>query len=246
MSSNYNFSGRNILVTGAGSGIGRCICEGLHKAGAKVYAVSQTQKKLESLQAECPGMEIVCVDLSDWDKTREVLSTLPAMHGLVNNAGISALSSFLEATPKQFDEIFACNVRAMLNVSQIVANKMIENKIKGSIVNMSSQASRAALKDHVIYSSSKGAVDSMTANGALELGPHGIRVNCLNPTVVLTDMGRMAWSDPAKGGPMLAKIPLGRFAEVEEVVGPTLFLLSDDSSMINGIILPIDGGFLAT
>lgn len=191
-------------------------------------------------------MVTVCVNLSDWDKTREVLSALPPMHGLVNNAGISTLSSFLEASPEDFDRIFACNVRAALNVSQIFAKKMIENKIAGSIVNVSSQASRAALKDHVIYSSSKGALDSMTANGALELGPHGIRVNCINPTVVLTEMGRMAWSDPAKGGPMLAKIPLGRFAEVEEVVKPTLFLLSDDSSMINGIILPIDGGFLAT
>jgi len=246
MASNYNFSGRRILVTGAGSGIGRSICEDLHKAGAKVYAVSQTQEKLISLQGEFPGLETVCVDLSNWDKTKEMLSALPSMHGLVNNAGTSVLSSFLDATPDQFDRIFACNVKAALNVSQIVAKKMIEDKVKGSIVNMSSQASRAALRDHVIYSSSKGALDSMTLVGALELGEKGIRVNCVNPTVVMTAMGRMAWSDPVKGGPMLAKIPLGRFAEVEEVVKTTLFLLSDDSSMINGVILPVDGGFLAT
>jgi len=80
---------------------------------------------------------------------------------------------------------------------------------------------------------------------ALELGPHKIRVNSVNPTVVLTSMGKMAWSDPAKAGPMLAKIPLGRFAEVEEVVDAVIFLLSDKSSMINGVALPIDGGFLA-
>eukprot|EP00088_Acartia_fossae_P027184 TRINITY_DN2793_c0_g1_i7.p1 TRINITY_DN2793_c0_g1~~TRINITY_DN2793_c0_g1_i7.p1 ORF type:complete len:261 (-),score=50.57 TRINITY_DN2793_c0_g1_i7:22-762(-) len=246
MSSNYDFSGRNILVTGAGSGIGRALCEDLYKARAQVYAVSQTQKKLDSLKAACPGVETVCVNLSDWDQTREKLEALPPMHGLVNNAGTSVLSSFLEAKPEEFDSVFACNVRAVLNVSQIVAKKMIDNKIKGSIVNMSSQASRAALQDHVVYSSSKGALDSMTANGALELGPHGIRTNCVNPTVVMTAMGREAWSDPAKGGPMLAKIPLGRFAELEDVVRPTMFLLSDDSAMLNGIILPVDGGFLAT
>lgn len=80
---------------------------------------------------------------------------------------------------------------------------------------------------------------------ALELGPHGIRTNCVNPTVVLTDMGRLGWSEPAKAQSMLSKIPLGRFAEVQEVVDAVVFLLSDRASMINGVYLPVDGGFLA-
>lgn len=80
---------------------------------------------------------------------------------------------------------------------------------------------------------------------ALELGPHGIRVNCVNPTVVLTDMGRLGWSEPQKAKSMLDKIPMGRFAEVGEIVDAVLFLLSDRASMINGVYLPVDGGFLA-
>ena len=80
---------------------------------------------------------------------------------------------------------------------------------------------------------------------ALELGPKGIRVNAVNPTVVNTEMAKVAWSDPAKAGPMLARIPQGRFAEVEDVVNPVMFLLSDNSDMINGTMLPVDGGFLA-
>ncbi|XP_023331819.1 D-erythrulose reductase isoform X2 [Eurytemora carolleeae] len=80
----------------------------------------------------------------------------------------------------------------------------------------------------------------------LELGEHGIRVNCVNPTVVLTSMGKLAWSDPAKAGPMLDKIPLGRFAEIDDVVSGVLFLLSDQAALINAVTLPIDGGFLAT
>lgn len=80
---------------------------------------------------------------------------------------------------------------------------------------------------------------------ALELGPHNIRVNCVNPTVVLTDMGRLGWSEPEKAREMLSKIPLGRFAEVDEVVYAVLFYLSDKSTMCNGTQLPIDGGFLA-
>ena len=79
---------------------------------------------------------------------------------------------------------------------------------------------------------------------ALELSGSGIKVNCVNPTVVLTDLGRAAWTDPVKAGPMKAKIPMGRFAEVEDVVQPILFLLSDDSQMVNGSNMYVDGGFV--
>ena len=79
----------------------------------------------------------------------------------------------------------------------------------------------------------------------LELGPKGIRVNCVNPTVVMTEMGKKGWSDPAKAGPMLKAIPLGRFAEVEDVVNAVVFLLSDHASLISGVTLPVDGGFTA-
>lgn len=102
------------------------------------------------------------------------------------------------------------------------------------------------LKEHASYCASKGALDQLTRVMALELGPHNIRCNCVNPTVIMTDMGKMAWSDQEKAAPMLAQIPLGRFGEVDEVVNTVKFLLSDDSSMINGVTLPIDGGFLAT
>ncbi|KAG8565096.1 hypothetical protein GDO81_012711, partial [Engystomops pustulosus] len=92
----------------------------------------------------------------------------------------------------------------------------------------------------------KGALDMMTKVMALELGPKKIRVNCVNPTVVMTDMGRANWSDAQKAAPMLNRIPLGRFAEVDDVVHSVLFLLSDKSAMITGACLPVDGGFLVT
>ena len=122
---------------------------------------------------------------------------------------------------------------------------MIEQKYRGSIVNISSQAGMVALKDHVVYGASKGAVDQITRNHALELGPHGIRVNSINPTVVLTDMGRRGWSDPAKATDMLSKIPMGKFAEVEDIVHLIAYISSDKADMISGVILPIDGGFTA-
>nr|CAD7594550.1 unnamed protein product [Timema genevievae] len=103
----------------------------------------------------------------------------------------------------------------------------------------------AGLANHLVYCGTKGAVDAMTRAMALELGPHNIRVNTVNPTVVMTAMGKLGWSIPEKAASMVSKIPLGRLAEVHEVVDATIFLLSDKSSMISGIALPVDGGFLA-
>jgi NAD(P)-dependent dehydrogenase (short-subunit alcohol dehydrogenase family) len=138
----------------------------------------------------------------------------------------------------------AVNVRALLVVSQVVAAGMILRGQGGAIVNLSSQASLAGLFDHAAYCASKGAVDALTRVMAQELGPHGIRVNGVNPTVTLTPMGEMAWSDPRKSGPMLAKIPLGHFAQPSDVADAVAYLLSDHAAMIHGVALPIDGGYL--
>nr|KAF6415457.1 dicarbonyl and L-xylulose reductase [Molossus molossus] len=129
---------------------------------------------------------------------------------------------------------------------QIVARDLIARGAPGSIVNVSSQASQRALTNHSVYCATKGAMDMLTKVMALELGPHKIRVNAVNPTVVMTPMGKANWSDPRKAKTILDRIPLGRFAEVENVVDFILFLLSDRSSMTTGSTVPVDGGFLAT
>ncbi|KYO20469.1 beta-1,3-N-acetylglucosaminyltransferase radical fringe [Alligator mississippiensis] len=141
---------------------------------------------------------------------------------------------------------FDVNLRAALQVSQIVARQLIARGAPGAIVNVSSQASQRALQGHTVYCCTKSALDMLTKMMALELGPHKIRVNAVNPTVVMTDMGRVNWSEPQKAGAMLSRIPLGRFAEVDEVVNSILFLLSDQSAMTTGALLPVDGGFLAS
>ena len=153
---------------------------------------------------------------------------------------------FLETDPASFDQVMAINVRGSLVVGQIAAKNMVARGVGGSIVNVSSQAAQVGLVDHTSYCSSKAAQDGLTRCMAVELGKHGIRTNSVNPTVVLTDMGRLAWSDPVKAGPMLSRIPTGRFAEVDDVVSVVLFLLSDNAAMINGSAVPVDGGFLST
>lgn len=195
---------------------------------------------------QCPGVEPVCVDLGDWEATEKALSSVGPVDLLVNNAAVALLQPFLEVTKEACDQSFSVNLRAVIQVSQIVARGMIARGVPGAIVNISSQASQRALTNHSVYCSTKGALDMLTKMMALELGPHKIRVNAVNPTVVMTSMGRINWSDPQKAKAMLDRIPLGKFAEVENVVDAILFLLSDRSGMTSGSTLPVDGGFLAT
>lgn len=234
------------MVTGAGKGIGAGITRKLVELGAHVYAVSRTNSDLVKLVSDL-GEKItpICLDISDWADCEQKLAIINDVTGLVNNAAVAICSPFLEATEKEFNVQFDINVKAMMHISQIVAKSMVERKIGGSIVNMSSQASQAALTDHVVYGMTKAAVDQMTRVMALELGPHKIRVNAVNPTVVMTAMAAVGWSKPEKRDPMIAKIPLGRFCEVSDVVGPVLYFLSDLSLMVTGTTHPIDGGFLA-
>ena len=239
------FDGKRVLVTGTGKGIGRVIAAKLVEAGAHVVAISRMQSDLDSLKAEV-GCEIITADLGDAKQARGAAEAAGEIDLLVNNAGISILQPFLETTVEAFDQIMAVNVRAILIVSQVIAKGMIARGNGGVIVNVSSQASTRAVKDHTAYCASKGAVDQLTRMMALELGPHQIRVNAVHPTVVMTPMGQMAWGDPAKSAPMLARIPLKRFAESNHVSDAVLYLLSDHSDMINGVMLPIDGGFLST
>jgi L-xylulose reductase len=239
------FTGKRIVVTGAGKGIGREIARHLAAEGAHVIAVSRTPADLETLRAEI-ACTVITADLADPLAPAEVVAQAGKVDLLVNNAGISVPEPFLEASAESFDRTMGINVRAVMLLSQLVASAWIARGHKGAIVNLSSQASQAALRDHAAYCASKGALDMLTKVMALELGPHGIRVNSVNPTVTLTPMGKMAWGDPTKSGPMLAKIPLGRFAEPREVATVVAFLLSENAAMMSGATVPVDGGFLAT
>jgi len=243
----FRFDGKRAVVTGAGKGIGYDACVALTKAGAEVIAVTRTQADLDLLVEECGDAIIpALVDISDVEKTTQVLEAAGDIDLVVNNAGIASLQPFLETTTADFDQVMNINLRAALVVSQIAARNMIDRGVSGAIVNVSSQASKVGLVDHASYCASKGALDQLSRVMAVELGPKGIRTNCVNPTVVLTAMGRLAWSDPVKAEPMLSRIPVGRFAETEDVVDAILYLLSDKAGMCNGVCLPIDGGFLTT
>lgn len=237
----FDFSGQRVLLTGATSGIGREVAQQLLASGAEVYALGRDATALLDMADQ--GCHVLRVDVADHALLASLLAELPVMNGLVNCAGISILEAATEVSAAAFDQVMAVNVRASAMVAGSVAKAMIGEGVKGSIVNVSSQASLVALDDHLSYCASKGAMDAMTRVQCGEWGRHGIRVNSVNPTVTLTPMAQMAWSEPSKRDPALAAIPLGRFAETAEVAAPILFLLSDAASMISGVSLPIDGGY---
>ena len=243
MAMKIDFCGKRALVTGAGKGIGLQIARLLSELGAQVTALSRTAADLEELRAES-GCKTIVADLRDAKDARRSVERAGEIDLLVNNAGISIPQPFLDTTVGAFDETMAVNVRAILIVTQVIARGMIARD-GGSVVNLSSQASMRGIADHAAYCAAKGAVDQLTRVMALELGPHNIRVNAVSPTVTLTPMAEMAWSDPEKQGPMMARIPRGRFAQPIDVAHTVAYLLSDLADMVHGAIVPVDGGFLA-
>ncbi|XP_025204777.1 L-xylulose reductase-like [Melanaphis sacchari] len=236
------FKDKSFIVTGASAGMGKVITGRLLGLDAHVFAVG---KDIESLPTN-QKMTKISVDLSDWDLTYCKILEIGPVHGLVNNAEVAHIEPFLETTQHGWDDTLNVNSRGVVRASQAAAKNMISEKIKGSIVNISSTISERTILDHVSYCAAKGALNQITRTMALELGPHGIRTNNVNPTVVLTRMGKIAWSDPKKSGPIMIRIPLGRFAEPNDIANAVIFLLSDYSTMINGLNLYVDGGYMAT
>ena len=235
------FSGRRVLVTGAGKGIGRAAVKMLAARGATVVALSRDPADLHSLAAET-ACETLALDLGELAGLDRVRAALP-LDLLVNNAGITALEPFLTTSQHTFERIMRVNAQAPMLLMQLFAEALIARGAPGAVVNVSSNAAHMGTIDHAAYCASKAALDALTRVAAVELGRHGIRVNSVNPTVTLTPMGEMAWSDPAKSDPVLARIPLGRFLQPEEVASSICFLLGADAAAITGICLDVDAGF---
>ncbi|KAK5642914.1 hypothetical protein RI129_009081 [Pyrocoelia pectoralis] len=239
------FNGKTALVSGAGQGIGNAIAKRLAMCGAQVIAVDINKDNLACLKEEIPSIHTIAVDLTDWSETKQSLKDIDKIDLLVNNAGITILSPLGKIEEHDIDKVFSINFKAVVNLTQIVTQNLINRNVGGSIVNISSRASMRGVREHAVYCATKASVDSFTKVAALELGEHNIRINCVNPTVVMTEFGRRVWSDPQVVNELKAKIPLKRFPEVNEVVDAVMFLLSDNASMITGTCMPVDGGSLA-
>jgi L-xylulose reductase len=239
-----HFNGRAILVTGAGGGIGGETVRHLVAAGADVIAAGKTEDAVASIVAET-GARPLGFDLTSEDSVRGALKDLD-LWGVVNCGGWGGeIATPMETDIAVFDKVMSINARGSLLVTKYASATMVRLGRGGAIVNVSSQASLAALAGHISYGSSKAALDNITRVSALELGKYNIRVNSVNPTVVMTPMSAWYWGRPEIEGPFLEMMPLHRWATEAEVAAPIVFLLSDDASMISGVSLAIDGGYTA-
>jgi L-xylulose reductase len=239
------FADKRVMLTGAGKGIGRAIAEMLVARGAKVYAMTRSASDVAALKSDL-GIDAVQVDLADVSATHAAVKAGLPCDYLINNAGTTELQPFLDTTVEAFDKLIAVNTRAPMIVAQDYARDCIARGVGGSIVNVSSVSSFIGFADHAAYCASKAGLDGLTRVMARELGPHGIRVNAVNPTVTLTPMAVKAWSDPVKSAGMMSRIPMGRFATPEDVAEVVLFLLTDAAAMLNGLAMPVDGGFMVS
>ncbi|MBA3326081.1 MAG: SDR family oxidoreductase [Rhodobacteraceae bacterium] len=237
-----DFNDRTILVTGASGGIGGATVRQLVAANADVIASGRSQEALDVLAQET-GCRALVFDLTGENAVRGALEGLD-LWGVVNCGGFGGeIATPMDTDIAVFDKVIAINARGALLVTKYASQSMVRLGKGGSIVNVSSQASLVALSGHISYGSSKAALDNITRVSALELGRYNIRVNSVNPTVVMTEMSAFYWGRPDIGGPFLEAMPLRRWATEDEIAAPIVFLLSDGASMISGVSLSIDGGF---
>lgn len=244
--------GKRALITGATKGIGADIARAFASAGADLVLSGRDEAELNSARlalADEFGVQIrtAAVDLADPDGPAQLAGAAVAefdgLDVLVNNAGVSYPQPVSDTSPALFDATIAVNLRAPALLASTVAAAMVDAGTGGSIITVASAAALAPLPDHYAYCASKAGLVMATKVLARELGPYGIRANSVCPTVVLTEMGQRVWGEEAKAAPMLARIPLGRFAVPHEVADAVVWLASDMASMVNGVDIPIDGGY---
>ncbi|MET3434087.1 NAD(P)-dependent dehydrogenase (short-subunit alcohol dehydrogenase family) [Herbaspirillum seropedicae] len=239
-----SFAGKTVIITGAGRGIGRACALLLAQRGAQVIALARTASDLARLQEEI-GARAIPVDLGDPDAARRAMAEAGTADFLVNSAGVNVLESVLEMSDEGYEAVLGVNLRAALITCQAFARMRIAQGGGGAMVNITSIAGHRGFEQHLCYAASKAGLEGATRVLARELGPYGIRVNAVAPTITLTELAEAAWSDPAKSGPMMARHPSARFASPEDVARSIAMLLSPDAAMLNGAVVPVDGGFLA-
>ncbi|MBL7827715.1 MAG: SDR family oxidoreductase [Saprospiraceae bacterium] len=242
-------AGKIALITGAGKGIGAAIATGFAREGALVIlnelpGATYVQELANQLITQGFRAEIRYADMSDVGAVRKLYASIQAEHGrldiLVNNAGITGWADFFETEEALFDKVMALNLKGTF-FSSLEAAKLMRSSGGGSIIQISSVVSTLSVKNLICYAASKGAIEAMTKQMAVELAPYHIRVNAFGPGPINTE--RNLAEDPLYRDHWGRVVPLQRTGEPEEMIGPALFLASDASSYVTGQVFFADGGW---
>jgi NAD(P)-dependent dehydrogenase (short-subunit alcohol dehydrogenase family) len=248
-----DLSGKVAVVTGGTSGIGRALCLGLAEAGADVVPTSRRADAVAAVADEVASRgrrtARLTSDVTDRASLQAVLEGVGAALGpvdiLVNCAGRTKRQPTLEMSEADWRDILDTNLMGTLRACQVFGAAMLERG-RGRIVNIASLGTFVSLLEVAAYSASKAAVASLTKSLALEWGPRGVNVNAIAPGVFPTELNRKLIEGSPRGQEFLMRTPLRRFGRVEELAGAAVFLASDAASFVNGEVLVVDGGFLAS
>ncbi|WP_174365690.1 SDR family oxidoreductase [uncultured Caballeronia sp.] len=235
------FDGKNVLVSGATSGIGLAIAQGFAALGAEVIATGSSARKLEALRADTTlkGIRFEQLDVRDNDAIKAFVGSLSELDVLVNAAGVARPAD--EYRDDVFREVIDVNLTAAMRLA--MASRDMLERAHGAIVNVASMLSYIADVEVPAYCASKTGILGLTRSLAHAFGPAGVRVNAIAPGYHRTDMTRALWEVPASADKIAARSALKRWGEVDDLVGATLFLASPASAFITGVTLPVEGGY---
>ncbi len=238
---------RIALVTGGGSGIGLAIATKFVNEGIFTIISGRDKSKLQQAKEAIGELcEYIICDLNELKSIPAMITKILDQYGsidiLVNNAGINMKKDFIDVTDEDFQQIILTNLTATFVLSRETAKSMIE-KGSGCIINISSMASQYGIPKVTAYTASKSAIEGITRSMAVDLSPKGIRVNCIAPGFIATDMSAKALNnDPERKQKVLSRTPMGHLGMPADVADAAYFLSSDAAKYVTGVVLPIDGG----
>lgn len=249
----FSLKGKSGIVTGAGSGIGKAIANGLVQAGAEIVIVGRNRERLEKAATEIEkfGGPVIALqaDISKMEEIKKVVDRAVKEFGkidfLFNNAGIVRRAPSEDFTEKDWDETISTNLKGPFFLAQAVARVMISQKRKGKIINTSSLSAVQGGKRVLAYAASKGGLSQVTKSMANDWAKYNILVNALGPGWVKTELTEPLQQDRERYAEITNRIPLGRWADPEDLMGAAVFLASDASDYITGQTIFVDGGWLS-
>jgi 2-dehydro-3-deoxy-D-gluconate 5-dehydrogenase len=251
VSTPFSLAGRRALVTGGGGGIGRGLARGLAEAGATVCLLGVSERaEAEAAALRAAGFEARSVRADLGDRTQvagavdAAVAELGGLDVLVACHGTNAVGDSLDLELDDWDRVLEVNLTSVFRLAQLAGRRMADQG-RGKIVTIASMLSFSGGFRAAAYAASKGGVAQLTKALSTELAPHGVNVNAIAPGYVRTELNRHIWTDPVRSEQVLARLPAGRFGEASDLAGACVFLSSSASDYIHGVILPVDGGWLA-
>mgnify|MGYP001346990964 CR=1 FL=1 len=245
----FRLDGRRALVTGGSSGIGLGCAVAVAEAGAHVTVMARKQSALDEVSEAFDKQDwpiaTISNDIADCEATKDCLSGYEPFDILVNSAGLARHAPATDTSTEDFDAVMNVNLRGAFFLAREAAKSMIEAKLAGSIITISSQMAFVGGVDRSVYCASKFAVEGFTKSMAIELAPHKIRINTISPTFIRTPLTEQTFSRPSRVKWIEEKIKLGRVGEIEDIMGAVQFLAGDAAGLVTGTSLLVDGGWTA-